>query len=852
MTQPVWNTPSGTIGTYPSTVPIAYQLSASATTPATAITYTIISGSLPAGTALTSSGLEAGLISGVLSFVISITTSTFVIRATDNLGNINDRTFSVSVSGSAIPQFTTPAGKVATIQDSTWTQFPIEYSNPVTTNEVIISVLSGTVPPGLEINAAGLIRGYATPPVIQVNTETIATFVTATNAASGNLTCGSTAGFIVGRPIVFGGIVFGGVNANQTYYIKTIVNATTFTVSSSVDGSTTTLTSAVGYMDATLPSITYGEAINQTFNFTLIITSELGSSHPITYSIEVINQNTPVSQGGPGLPPNSRVPTIYNTRPETFNLVQHLAEFGYYVLPPNPAIQGETYTPSQFAYMGEFVSGDFFAFSILGHDFDSNILRYNFFNLPLGLTGDPDTGWITGSPTLSIDTINQYSFSVSVTKIVNGQPTNISSSVFNFSFNVSNNIQGTIIWITPADLGTINNGSVSMLGVIAKSDVPLQYRLTGGSLPPNLTLMSDGEISGVVAYQPTSTLLSEGSSTAFNFTVNAFSPQFPMVQSTLDCTLTVYQEFDHPTDILYIKCTPSIPDRQLISSLLTDTAIIPTNFLYRPLDPNFGVATDVVYEHAYGINASNLSEYIGAITINHYWRQVTLGEIKIAQAIDETTGKVIYEVVYSQVIDNLVNYNTNNIFNNSSQSVFQKPNGVSVAKSVYWPRPVPLPTGGTARVFYPNSLPNMRQQVVDVLGQQLNYKILPAWMTSQQPDGSTLGYTEAWVIAYCLPGTTTLPDGTTVSFAQYIQHQIQTNWLNAAGELNTLNTINFKIDRFSVDKSITYNYIQAQDAPQYGYWDSLPSATPPPNPTDADDFYVLFPQETILPNQSQD
>jgi hypothetical protein len=717
---------------------------------------------------------------------------------------------------------------------------------------VIISVLSGTLPPGLEINAAGLIRGYAAPPVIQVNTQTIATFVTATNAASDYLTCGSTTGFIVGRPIVFGGTVFGGINTNQTYYIKTIVNATTFTVSSSVDGSVTPLSSVVGYMDATLPSITYGEPVNQTFNFTLIITSELGSSHPIGYSIEVINQNTPVSQGGPGFPPNSRIPTIYNTRPETFNLGQHVAEFGYYVLPLHPAIPGETYTPTQFAYMGEFVSGDFFAFSILGHDFDSNTLRYNFFNLPLGFTGDPVTGWITGMPTLSIDTISQFSFSVSVTKIVNGQPTNISSSVFNFLFNVSNNIQGNIVWITPADLGSINNGTVSMLSVLAKSDVPLQYRLTGGSLPPNLTLMSDGEIAGVVAYQPTTVTLDEGTSTAFNFTVQAYSTKFPMILSTLNVTLSVYQEFNNPTDILYIKCTPSIPDRQLISSLLNDTTIIPTNFLYRPMDPNFGKATNVVYEHAYGINANKLDQYIAAITINHYWRQVTLGQINIAQAIDETTGKVIYEVVYSQVIDNLVNYNTNSIFNNRSQSTFQKPNGVSVAKQIYWPRPVPLPTGGTARVFYPNSLPNMRQQVVDVLGQQLNYKILPAWMTSQQPNGSTLGYTEAWVIAYCKPGTTTLPDGTTVSFAQYIQHQIQTNWLNTSGQLNTLNTINFKIDRFSVDKSITYNYERAQDAPQYGYWTSLPSATPPPNPTNADDFYVLFPQETILPNQSQD
>jgi hypothetical protein len=34
-------------------------------------------------------------------------------------------------------------------------------------------------------------------------------------------------------------------------------------------------------------------------------------------------------------------------------------------------------------------------------------------------------------------------------------------------------------------------------------------------------------------------------------------------------------------------------------------------------------------------------------------------------------------------------------------------------------------------------------------------------------------------------------------------------------------------------------------------WSSLPSATPVPNPIDSEDFYVIFEQKTILPNQSQ-
>jgi hypothetical protein len=104
-------------------------------------------------------------------------------------------------------------------------------------------------------------------------------------------------------------------------------------------------------------------------------------------------------------------------------------------------------------------------------------------------------------------------------------------------------------------------------------------------------------------------------------------------------------------------------------------------------------------------------------------------------------------------------------------------------------------------------------------------------MTSQQANGSTLGYTQAWVICYTKPG-----------FADIIKTNIENNWDY------TLNLINFQIDRFSVDKSATYNYNNTTIPPS---WDDLPSATPTPDPLDSEDFYVLFPRKTILPNETQ-
>jgi len=834
--QPVWNTPVGSIGTYPSTIPMTFQLSATPTLPAVTLTYEILSGSLPTGLSLN----EDGLIFGTPVLVSNDISYDFVVRATDNYQNIKDRTFSLTVSGSAVPQFTTPTGTLITTLDSTWIEIPVEYSNPISSNPVSIRLIQGQLPPGVEVNNSGLIRGYAEPPILSLNLPLITTAAVATN--SNTIVCVTTDGFRIGRPIIFTGTEFGGITANQTYYINSIIDETTFTISTTVNGGVYTLSDAVGFMNITLPTISVGQPTIQTYSFTLKLESPLGSDIE-SYFITVINQNASPTDGGPGYPPNTRIPTIYNTRPPTYNISANEQNYGYYVLPPDS--DGYTYQPSEIAYIGKITSDNYFSFRILGNDFDGSPLEYVFADLPLGLTGDSVTGWINGYPVIADNSISDFTFSVAVRKATKPE---ITTPSFNFGFRIRNDIVGDIEWITPTNLGQVDNGTVSTSKVQAVSDVTLQYRLVSGLLPPNLTLLGNGEISGVVAYQPTSTFLAPNSTTDFTFTIQAYSPQFPIVQSSRTFTLSVYQEYGQPTDTLYIKCTPSISDRHLLASLLNNNTFIPEEYLYRPQDPYFGKSTSIVYEHAFGIYASNFDEYVAAITKNHYWRQITLGELKTAVARNDD-GDIIYEVVYSQVVDNLVN-----------------PQGQSISEEIFWPRFIPLELGpwytsvtdiytsyvqapngqqfytsltpGFARTLYPNSLPNMRERVGQELGQEYNFRLLPKWMTSQQLNGSTLGYTPAWVICYTLPG-----------FAETIKNNINNNWIDPI--LNTpytLNTINFKIDRFTVDKSTTFNYDKNVSPPA---WTGLPSASPTPNPLDSKDFYVLFPRETILPNRTQ-
>ena len=871
MSQPNWTTPAGSIGSYPALVLLSVQLLALPVAPAATVTYTLISGSLPEGLSLS----NTGLISGTPIIVISDTTYTFVVRTTDNLGNIRDRTFSMIISGVASPEFTTPTGSILNISDSTWVQLPIEYSNPLSNNLVAIRIIQGQLPPGLEINTNGLIRGYAEPPINNVNLGAVNTSITSTN--SNIITCLSTTEFIIGRPIIFSGTPFGGIVASQTYYIKTF-DESSFTISNIVGGSTVVLSNDVGYMTASLPNISIGQPTTRTYSFTVKLESLLGSDIE-SYNITVVNQNAPEAEGGPK-PANSREPTIYNTRPPTFNINESTPYYGYYVLLPNE--QGNTYLPTEDAYIGSITSDNIFSFKVIGHDFDSNVLTYTFADLPSGLTANSATGWITGNPVIANNSISEFSFSVAVAKA--GNPL-ITTPSYNFSYRLVNNLVGDILWITPENLGQIENSTVSVLSVLAESDVALEYRLVSGTLPPNLVLLSNGEIAGTVAYQPTNTLLPAESVTDFTFEIEAFSPLYStVVNSTRTFTLSVVQQYTQPTDTLYIKCTPSIQDRNLLRTLLNDTTLIPDSYLYRPTDLNFGKATSVIYAHAYGIYANDLDAYVAAVTKNHYLRNITLGELNTSVAKNDA-GEVIYEVVYSKVIDNLIN-----------------PEGVSVSKEIVWPRLIDLNLGpwytsvsniytsyinapvegqswitqnneyiisedlfiletesgqpgfytsltpGYATLLYPNSLPNMREQVGDELGQEYNFRLYPRWMTSQQANGSTLGFTPAWVIAYCKPGTTTLNDQT-VTYGEFIKYQIENNWQDPITNYKfQLNEINFKIDRFTVDKSLTYNYDNNLSP---ATWTGLPSATPVPDPVNSNDFYTLFPRKTILPDETQ-
>jgi hypothetical protein len=231
----------------------------------------------------------------------------------------------------------------------------------------------------------------------------------------------------------------------------------------------------------------------------------------------------------------------------------------------------------------------------------------------------------------------------------------------------------------------------------------------------------------------------------------------------------VNREYNKPYQNLEVQAMPPANDRVLIDELLDNPDIFVPDFIFRPTDPYFGKADRVVYQHAFGLDPDTQDRYVESLYLNHYWKNLVLGSIETAQALDDD-GNVIYEVVYSRVVDNLINNN-----------------GQSVGKIVNLAYPITDPLNQNILQVYPNSLVNMRDQVIDVVG-QISSK-LPLWMTSKQADGRVLGFTPAWVLCYVKPGR-----------AQQVAYYIATEF----GQ--QLNLVDFKVDRYILDAEMSRNW----------------------------------------------
>ena len=746
--QPVWITPAGNLGTYPEGT--FFQLPLIAEVVNDDLFYRLIAGELPAGVQLTDAGAIVGTpyvnVQGVPDLVSRDTVSKFAVRAytkktVNNILVVNrlaDRTFSLTVAGQNAPEFITPPGLVASYSDgSQVTDLQIEYTDNDPGEVAIVKLIAGSLPPGCTITPTGVISGFIAP-------ETAS---------------GAIAGF-------------------------------------SRDGQ--------GFDEFGFDFPT--NSLNVNYEFILEVTDGRASDIR-TFDIQVYSRDSLTAD------------TTDFTADNTF-----ITADGTPVRPPI------LLTPE--GSIGTVRNDNFYAFRFDGIDLDDDKIRYDIilgpsigydaipydiegfdqgtYELPPGLTLDPLSGWLYGYIPDTGLTERTYNFAIRVSQLYNPD---ITSGYYYYSLTIIGQIDTDIIWTTPSTavdraknpspLGSINTGAISTLYVAAYNvdGIELAYRLKSGSnssLPQGLQLMPSGNIVGRVSFN---TFALDGGTTTFdvdNVNLNVTSPTtfdlefvFTVEAFNGSANVSVYKTFsvvvnrafNAPYENLYIQAMPPQNDRDLINNLLENTIAIPTELLYRADDPNFGRATRVVYNHAYGLTAATYLDYVSSLYLNHYWKNLVLGEIATAQALDPVTGDVLYEVVYSRIIDDLVNSS-----------------GESVGKQVVIPYPINANDSTEINVVYPNSLINMRDQVIDVVGQTSN--LLPLWMLSKQTDGRVLGFTPAWVIAYVNPGQSG-------QVAYNIRTQLGTS----------LNLVDFEVDRYELDRALTHNW-----SPEYDQWEPQPPA----------------------------
>jgi hypothetical protein len=791
MAQPVWITPPGSLGTIPEGVFYSIPLVAVADD---TVYYQVIAGRVPPGIQVAETGILSGnpqtpaTVQGVPLDVTHDTTSQFVVRAYTihtaagiSIPNaLADRTFAITVTGSATVNWRTPAGRIATYNDGTQVyDLRVEYTdlNPSSIN--VVTLIDGSLPPGLTISNKGVISGYITPDFTTHITQHTYTFtLRVTNGASTDV---------------------------RTFSILIFARAT--------------MTADNAY-PLPPPNQLYLSA-DQTF--------PTADETPI---------QTPIITTVPG--------SIGSTRSDNFYAFQFTGFDPYYNtfefiattdLPPGLTLDPTTGWLYGFIPYGGVVSADY--------TFDIIAAETNDFVTPItGISGNGTTVTVTFAAqptppypigeTIVVANVNpaMYNGGYTVTACTTTSVTYASSTTANyvsggviasnfsppytFSLTITGPINTDVVWLTPADpierarnpssLGSIDNGATSTFYVkaVTVSGISLQYQLLSGSasrLPQGLELLTSGNIAGRVSFD---TFALDGGTTTFDvglntvlepttfdmvavFTVNAYSVD-GLVNVNKTFSIRVVRRYQEPYDNLYIQAMPPQDDRDLLNSLLQNPTIFNPNLIYRNDDPNFGVASRVIYNHAYGLTAVNYDDYVASMNLNHYWKNLVLGQIKTAQARDDQ-GNVIYEVVYSEVVDDLVN-NDN----------------ISVDKQVVLAFPINRNEITEIDSVYPNSLQNMRDQVIDVVGQVSN--VLPRWMLSRQDNGTVLGFTRAWVLAYTNPGQS---------------GQIAYNIATQFGA--QLNLVDFEADRYELDNFLTKNWDREAQR-----WDPQPNANPAPGP----------------------
>lgn len=741
---PVWVTSAGDLGVIADNVFFTYTFNATDTANSP-LTFKVVSGAVPQGLTLTTAGILSGTPIKTTSADITQANfnkdvvSKFVIRVTNNLGIVADRTFTVTVTGESPPEFITTQGSLGTYYTGQDISYQLQASDIISGAVLSYTLYSGSLPPGLTLSSTGLISGH-----IQ-------------NAAlSPDLVSNYDEGPYDVAPFDF-------IDVNQSLSYEFVVQ----------------LSDGISY--------TLGA-------FSFFVISREGLTADSTF---ITADETPVPTVD-----SSNLSNPYMLTPS--GNIGTLNEYDYFTYkfsafdPDGDAISYQLGTP---------LTVDSTFITVDTTKITCDAVSVNSLPIMLTLTLDPNTGWLYGSiPVLPIGVVT-FSFTVSAYKTEFAQYV---SQPVTYTLTANGEFADVITWITPSNLGTIDNGAISTLSVEAVSSdgATLTYAIaedTNSSLPQGLTLFQDGLIAGRTSFRffefDGGTTTFDNNTTVFessySFTINALNTKKNV---TLSRTFTVKIDpvNGKPYQDLYLVSYTNNTERATMNSLLGNPSVFPPSQVYRYNDTYFGVATNLNMLVMTGINPVTAEYYIEAMQFNHYTKSLYFGNVETAVALN-SDGSTLYEVVYVQLVDP-----QDNALNQST--------ALSISGSKF-PETV-------VNTVYPNSIENMKYQIANgEVNQYLNYpatsdttnftaddtnntadestitdtnsigienySTLPLWMTSIQPDGQILGFTKAFVLCYCNPGE-----------SARIKYNVDNYGID-------FKTVEFKADRYVWDNSLS-------------------------------------------------
>ena len=425
--------------------------------------------------------------------------------------------------------------------------------------------------------------------------------------------------------------------------------------------------------------------------------------------------------------------------------------------------------------------------------------------LPSGLTININTGEITGTLPRQAAVETDYVFTIRANRVVMLEDSAV-TNVFTdetFTMKVIGEIDIGISFSTDADLGTLSADQPSTIDIIAvaeQTDRVLNYTVTSGSLPPGITLSEQGSLVGTIDPQDFS-----DSTRTYTFTVTV-SDQYQDAATSKEFSVAIDIPF---TTIRYGDMkgeATSLIDQNIFYNIAQDPSINNSENIYRGEDANFGMKNKSEMLMLSGLEAQTLETLQEQMEQNHAPKTMYFGDIKTAVA--KENNAIVYEVVYIEMKDRLVN-NDNEAVSSSitvrtdiEQPLLGPDAGVmeltvdSEEYEITHRSGLAFSTSGSKVGFanalttdldfistvYPNAVENMRTRMKSLGHKEWTY--LPLWMrTTQSGDLGPLGFVLAVPICYCKPGKSAL-----------VKKRIEDKNLE-------FKNIHFIIDRYKISRS---------------------------------------------------